>query len=75
MAQLYFKVQSDYDKVIRLREEIKRLKDELNNVDTSSSMNGFNALNSKLQATTKEYNKEEKRFEREGVSLCQPLCQ
>lgn len=56
MPQLSFKIQADYEKVIRLREEISKLKQELNGVNAIQNPTAFNALNSKMQELTKELN-------------------
>ena len=54
MALLKFKVQADYDEVIRLRKEIERLKSELKGMDGNLSPAAFNTLNSQLSASTKK---------------------
>ena len=54
MPQLSFKIQADYEKVIRLREEISKLKQELNGVNAIQNPAAFNALNTKLQQTSQE---------------------
>ena len=45
MAKLYFKVGSDWEEVIRLRNEIAKLKQELMNMDSTQSPAAFKALN------------------------------
>lgn len=57
MAKLYFRIQADYDKVIKLREEIARLKLELKNVDSAQSPSAFNLLNTKLGIASQEFKK------------------
>ena len=54
MAELKFRVQADYEKVQRLREEITKLKQEIKGVDAIQDPTSFNKLNSKLQQTSKE---------------------
>ena len=54
MAELKFRVQADYDKVQRLRDEITKLKQEIKGVDVIQDPTSFNKLNSKLQQTSKE---------------------
>ena len=54
MAELKFRVQADYEKVQRLRDEITRLKQEIKGVDAIQDPTSFNKLNSKLQQTSKE---------------------
>lgn len=54
MAELKFRVQADYDKVQRLREEISKLKQEIKSVDAIQDPTAFNTLNAKLQQTSKE---------------------
>lgn len=52
MAKLYFRVQAEYDKVIKLREEIAKLKQELKGMDSTQSPAAFKALNTQLSAST-----------------------
>ena len=54
MAELRFRVQADYEKVQRLRDEITKLKQEIKGVDAIQDPTSFNKLNSKLQQTSKE---------------------
>ena len=54
MAELKFRVQADYEKVQRLRDEITKLKQEIKGVDAIQDPTSFNKLNSKLQETSKE---------------------
>nr|DAT76438.1 MAG TPA: tail tape measure protein [Caudoviricetes sp.] len=54
MAELKFRVQADYEKVQRLRDEITKLKQEIKGVDAIQDSTSFNKLNSKLQQTSKE---------------------
>lgn len=54
MPQLSFKIQADYDKVIRLREEIAKLKQEIKGTDAMQAPQAFNVLNTKLQGLAKE---------------------
>ena len=56
MPVLAFQIQADYDKVIRLREEIQKLKAEMSNMDAVNSPHQFNVLNQKLKQCTVEYN-------------------
>lgn len=57
MPTLAFQVQADYEKVMRLREEIHKLKEEMKGVDAVNSPHHFNVLNQNLQKCTFEYNK------------------
>ena len=41
MAKLYFRIGADFDKVIKLREEIAKLKNELKNMDSTQSPDTF----------------------------------
>lgn len=52
MAKLVFHVQADYEEVIKLRNEIDKLKKELKSMDATRSPASFNALNSQLSAST-----------------------
>lgn len=54
MAKLYFRIGADFDKVIKLREEIAKLKNELKNVDSTQSPAAFKTLNTQLAASTKQ---------------------
>ena len=54
MPKLYFKVGADYENVIRLRDEITKLKQEIKGVNPSSSSEQFSVLNAKLQGLVKE---------------------
>ena len=54
MAELKFRVQADYEKVQRLRDEIVKLKQEIKGVDAIQDPTSFNKLNSKLQQTSKD---------------------
>ena len=54
MAELKFRVQADYEKVQRLRDEITKLKQEIKGVDAIQDPTSFNKLNSKLQQTSNE---------------------
>ncbi len=56
MPLLAFEIQADYDKVIRLREEIHKLKEEIKTVDAVNSPHQFNVLNQRLKQCTVEYN-------------------
>ena len=53
MAELKFRVQADYEKVQRLRDEITKLKQEIKGVDAIQDPTSFNKLNGKLQQTSK----------------------
>lgn len=53
MAKLVFHVQADYEEVIRLRNEIEKLKKELKGMDATQSPVAFNTLNTQLSASTK----------------------
>lgn len=51
MAKLYFKVGSDWEEVVRLRNEIAKLKQELMSMDGTQSPAVFKALNVQLAAS------------------------
>ena len=51
MAKLYFKVGSDWEEVVRLRNEIAKLKQELMSMDGTQSPAAFKALNAQLTAS------------------------
>lgn len=54
MSKLVFRVASDWQEVVRLRNEIAKLKNELKNMDSSQSPAAFNTLNAQLVKNTKE---------------------
>lgn len=56
MAKLSFKINAEWEKVQRLREEITKLKQELGRIDAVQNPTAFNALNIKLQQTSKSLN-------------------
>ena len=51
MAKLYFKVGSDWEEVVRLRNEIAKLKQELMSMDGTQFPAAFKALNAQLAAS------------------------
>lgn len=51
MAKLYFKVGSDWEEVVRLRNEIVKLKQELMSMDGTQTPAAFKALNAQLAAS------------------------
>ena len=56
MAKLSFRIEAEWEKVQKLREEIERLKRSIGNTDAVQNPVAFNNLNSKLQQTSKELN-------------------
>ena len=54
MAKLYFKVGSDWEEVVRLRNEIAKLKQELMSMDGTQSPAAFKALNAQLAASNQK---------------------
>lgn len=52
MAKLVFRVQADWEEVVKLREEIAKLKNELKTMDSTQSPAAFKALNTQLSAST-----------------------
>lgn len=51
MSKLYFKIGSDWEEVVRLRNEIARLKQELMSMDGTQTPAAFKALNAQLAAS------------------------
>ena len=51
MSKLYFKIGSDWEEVVRLRNEIAKLKQELMSMDGTQSPAAFKALNVQLAAS------------------------
>ena len=56
MAKLYFKVASDWEEVVRLRNEIERLKQALKGMDSTQSPATFKSLNTQLSTSTQRMN-------------------
>lgn len=56
MAKLVFRVQSDWEEVVKLRNEIAKLKQELKTMDSTQSPAAFKALNTQLSASTQRMN-------------------
>lgn len=56
MAKLVFRVQADYEEVIKLRNEIEKLKKELKSIDVTRTPAAFNTLNTQLSASTQRMN-------------------
>lgn len=52
MAKLYFKVGSDWEEVVKLRNEISKLRQELKSMDSTQSPAAFKTLNTQLAAST-----------------------
>ena len=57
MPSLYFRVESDLDKIIKLREEIKRLKSELLSLGANSTSREIRNLEGKLSSCKSELDK------------------
>lgn len=57
MAKLYFRVASDVDKVIQLREEIKKLKQELLSMDVNKAPAAAKALQTQIGSLNQEMNR------------------
>ena len=51
MSKLYFKIGSDWEEVVRLRNEIAKLKQELMSMDGTQTPAAFKALNARLAAS------------------------
>lgn len=54
MSKLYFKVSSDWEEVVKLRNEIVKLKQELKSMDSTQSPATFKTLNTQLAASTQQ---------------------
>lgn len=57
MGKLSFKIDADWSKVQKLREEIAKLKQEIKGTDAVQSPHAFNTLNAKLVQTSQELGK------------------
>lgn len=62
MPQLSFRINAEWDKVQRLREEIAKLKQEIKGTDALQSPLAFNTLNAKLVQTSQELGKVEEKI-------------
>ena len=56
MSNLYFKIGADYDNVIRLRDEIAKLKRELLSMNQAANPQEFARLENQLRQTSQEFN-------------------
>lgn len=56
MAKLVFRVQADYEEVIKLRNEIAKLKQELKSMNGTQSPAVFKAMNTQLSSSTQRMN-------------------
>lgn len=59
MAKLSFRIEADWQKVQKLREEISKLKQEIKGTDVIQNPTAFNILNAKLVQTSQELGKVE----------------
>lgn len=59
MPQLSFRINAEWEKVQKLREEIAKLKQEIKGTDAMQSPHAFNTLNAKLVQTSQELGKVE----------------
>lgn len=69
MAQLYFKIRSDWQEVVRLREEIARLKTELRNIDVNKAPAAAKALEKQIDQSTKKMRGMVEEAARAGVEI------
>ncbi len=69
MAVLAFKVEADYEKVKRLREEINKLKAEISGTNGSLNPQKFDELNGKLQQATNEFKNLTENASRAGTEI------
>ena len=60
MAVLAFKVEADYVEVLRLRQEIDKLKSELKGINSSLNPGKFSEVNDKLRQTTTRFSEMKK---------------
>lgn len=60
MAVLAFKVEADYEEVLRLRQEIDKLKSELKGINNSLNPGKFSEVNDKLRQTTTRFSEMKK---------------
>uniref|UniRef100_A0AB33JJ35 Phage tail tape measure protein n=1 Tax=Prevotella sp. GTC17262 TaxID=3236797 RepID=A0AB33JJ35_9BACT len=56
MPKLSFRIEADYQKVARLKEEISKLKQEMKGFDSATSPKSIEELNTQLQGLTRELN-------------------
>lgn len=56
MAELYFKIERDWEKVVKLRSEIAKLEAQLSEMDASKSPEAIKVMENQLSTTKKEMN-------------------
>lgn len=69
MAQLYFKVGADYDKVIKLREEIAKLEEELKSFGKATPKKKVEELENSLSEAKKEFRELADEAAKSGATL------
>lgn len=69
MSKLYFKVGSDWEEVVRLRNEIAKLKQELKGMDGTQSPAAFKTLKTQLAASTQRMNELVNEAAKAGVAM------
>lgn len=69
MAKLSFRIEADWQKVQKLREEISKLKQEIKGTDAIQNPAAFNILNAKLVQTSQELGKVEAKIIHTSVTM------
>lgn len=69
MAVLAFKVEADYEEVLRLRQEIDKLKSELKGINSSLNPGKFSEVNDKLRQTTTRFDEMKKAATDAGIAF------
>lgn len=69
MAKLYFSVDADYQKVIRLREEIAKLEKQMKGFNSHTTTDAIDKLEDELSDLRSEYNKLTKEAAKSGVEI------
>ena len=69
MAELYFKVKADLDKVVQLRNEIAKLKAEMAGLDRAADKGGFDKLVKKLNQSQREFDTLTAKAAKAGAAL------
>lgn len=69
MAKLYFSVEADYQKVIRLREEIAKLEKQMKGFNSHTTTDAIERVQDELKDLRSEYNKLTKSAAKSGAEI------
>ena len=69
MAKLYFSVEADYQKVVRLREEIAKLEKQMKGFNSHTTTNAIESVQNELRDLRSEYNNLTKTAAKSGAAI------